>query len=392
MKCWSLVLLCLAATRSLGRRDNLRHRSLVTKRSRAFSGTDDASEFPLTRTAGSGYYTINVALNGSTVSLVVDTASPWLWSYSTVSRADDNDETTETSSPTFNINYLSARLNGLVVSETLSFLDSAAEQQTAPSENTFLQQRSRGMGAKCWVGQATSGDSFWIHQWETSKIQGVLGLACGAQDAGQSSSGQASGQPSLQTALGCAVTATGDTSLTFSLQLREEGGTLTFGAVPESLLVGLVTMPPSLFCGNWRIPLRVSVGTNSASTDGSQAEAVLDSAAIGIIGPAEQVASLASKLGASIEVRSGHMVFAVPCNATDSISNLAFHVGANGQMAQVNLGGPALVTSDRDSAAGNCRLALAAWDSPQWLLGGPFFRQIRGVVFDAGARSVSIAP
>merc|ERR1711956_71862 len=102
---------------------------------------------------------------------------------------------------------------------------------------------SSGMGAQCWVGQATAGDSFWIRQWKTSNIQGVLGLACGANDATQPLNGRNPGKPSLQTALGCAVTATGDTDLTFSLQLHEEGGTLTFGAVPESLLAGLVTMP-----------------------------------------------------------------------------------------------------------------------------------------------------
>lgn len=392
MKCWSLVLLGLVATRSLGRRDNLRHSTIIARRSRASSSNDQATEFSLTRTAGSGYYTVAAALNGSTVHLVVDTASPWLWSYGTGSHTGDDDETMQAEPPTFNIDYLSARLSGLVVSKTLSFTHSAAEQQTVQSEDALLQQSSSGMGSQCWVGQATAGDSFWIRQWKTSNIQGVLGLACGANDATQPSNDRNPGQPSLQTALGCAVAATGDTDLTFSLQLHEEGGTLTFGAVPESLLAGLVTMPPSLFCGNWRIPVRVSLGTKSGSNEKSQAEAVLDSAAVGIIGPEEQVASLASKLGTSIEVRSGRMVFALPCNATDSIPSLVFNVGAVGQMAQVELGGSALVTPDRDSAAGNCRLALAAWDSPQWLLGGPFLRQIRGLVFDAGTRSVSIAP
>jgi len=391
MKCWSLALLGLVATHSLGRRDNLRHRTILARNTRASSRNDQANQFSLTRTS-SGYYTVVAALNGSTTSLVVDTASPWLWSYGTSSHAGD-DEPTQADAPTFNIDYLSARLSGLVVSETLSFSLAAHEQQAVQSEDAPLQQRSSAMGAQCWMGQATSGDTFWVGQWKTSNIQGVLGLACGANDAGQPSSGRNPGQPSLQTALGCAVTATGAAeSQTFSLQLHEAGGTLTFGAVPENLLAGLVTMPPSLFCGNWRIPVRVSVGTKSMSIDKSRAEAVLDSAALGIIGPSEQVASLASKLGASIEVRSSRMVFALPCNATESIPNLTFNVGAIGQMAQVDLGGSALVTPDPDSAAGNCRLPLAAWDSPQWLLGGPFLRQIRGAVFDAGTRSVSIAP
>jgi len=389
MKCWSLVLLGLVVTCSLGRRDNLRHHTILARRSRASSRNDQANEFSVNRTAGSGYYTVVAALNGSTAHLVVDTASPWLWSYGTGSHTGD-DDMTQADAPTFNIDYLSARLSGLVVSETLSFSHGAPEQQTVQSEDVLLQQHSSGMGAQCWVGQATSGDNFWVRQWQTISIQGVLGLACGAHDAGQPLSGPSPGQPCLQTALGCAATAAGIAeSQTFSLQLHEAGGTLTFGTVPESLLAGLVSMPPSLFCGNWRIPVRVSVG-KSGST--SQAEAVLDSAALGIIGPAEQVASLASKLSASIEVRSGHMVFALPCNATDTIPNLSFNVGAVGQMAQVDLGGTALVLPDRDSAAGNCRLPLATWDSPQWLLGGPFFRQIRGVVFDAGTRSVSIAP
>lgn len=396
MKCWSLVLLGLVATRSLGRRDNLRHRTIIARGSRASSSNDQANEFSLTRTAGSGYYTVAAALNGSTVHLVVDTASPWLWSYATGSHTGDDYETTQDDAPTFNIDYLSARLSGLVVAKTLSFSNSAAEQQTVQSEGALLQQRLRGMGADCWVGQATAGDDFWIRQWKTSNIQGVLGLACGASDAtGRNPkpfNGRDPGRPSLQTALGCAVAATGDTDLTFSLQLHDEGGTLTFGAIPESLLAGLVTMPPSLLCGNWRIPVQVSLGTKSDSAGKSQAEAVLDSAAVGIIGPEEQVASLASRLGTSIEVRKGRMVFALPCNATDSIPSLVFNVGAVGQMAQVELGGSALVTPDHDSAAGNCRLVLAAWDSPQWLLGGPFLRQIRGAVFDAGSRQVSIAP
>mmetsp|Transcript_69502 Transcript_69502/g.137463 ORF Transcript_69502/g.137463 Transcript_69502/m.137463 type:complete len:394 (-) Transcript_69502:43-1224(-) len=393
MKCWSLLLLSLVATESLGRRDHLRHRAIQTRRSRGSFRNAEASEFSLTRTTGSGYYTVIAALNGSTVRLVVDTASPWLWSYGKGSHTGEDDgEATQADAPTFNIDYLSAHLSGLVVSETLSFLDGAAEQRGVQSEDALLQQYSSSMGAQCWVGQATSGDSFWIHQWESRKIQGVLGLACGAHDAGQLS-GQNTGQPNLQAALGCAVTASGTAeSQTFSLQLHEEGGTLTFGTIPESLLVGLVTMPPSLFCGNWRIPVRVSVGTESVSTDKPQAEAILDSAALGIIGPAEQVASLAGKLGASIDVRSGKMVFTLPCKDTESIPNLAFHVGATGQMAHVDLGGTGFVIPDSDSAAGNCRLALAAWDSPQWLLGGPFFRQIRGIVFDAGTRSVSIAP
>merc|ERR1719453_2036544 len=90
----------------------------------------------------------------------------------------------------------------------------------------------------------------------------------------------------------------------FSLQLNKQGGTLSFGEPPFDLLRGLVTMPPSMHCGNWRAPLRVSVASKSSTDENfGFSEATLDSAAPGIIGLSEHVASLAKALGASISVR-----------------------------------------------------------------------------------------
>jgi len=331
------------------------------------------NELELTRTAGDGWYTASLGIGGNTSQVIVDTGSPWLWSYAGGSGASG-----EEGAESFSINYLSANLAGTVVKESLSL-------------------HAAKPAGQCKAGKATNGDPFWLKQYKTSGVQGVLGLACGTADSGSG----AEAAKGLQTGLGCmsaaldAESGGGAVSGTsvFALRLTAQGGTLSFGETPFELLRGLVRMPPSMQCGNWRAPVRVSLGGKEFGFS----EATLDSAAPGIVGLSEHVASLAEALGAKIDIRDGGMVFVLPCSRAGELPVVELRLG-QGREATVQLAGEDLVIPD-DSASSaaegggkQCKLALHAWDSPQWILGMPFFRAVRGVVFNPFTQSVSIAP
>lgn len=347
-------------------------------------------ELELTRTAGDGWYTASLKLGDNTSRVIVDTASPWLWSYA---GSDTSGEGEDAEPEKFSISYLSAELSGIVVKEGLALHSGTSK----PSQ--------------CKAGKATNGDDFWLKQYKTSGVQGVLGLACGTADSGAGAAAAAG----LQSGLAC-VSAAADAedgggtesgSSVFALQLGTDGGTLSLGAPPLNLLRGLVAMPPAMRCGNWRAPLRVSTVPQGSSSpkDFGFSEATLDSAAPGIIGLSERVASLAQSLGASISVRNGQMVFVLPCSKASDLPIVEFHMG-QGREALVRLSGEQLVVPDddaqeskeaEDGGAGSsrgkqCRLVFRGWDSPQWLLGMPFFRAVRGVVFNPSTQVVSIAP
>jgi len=330
---------------------------------------------PLNRSAGAGWYTAELELGGKATRVIVDTASPWLWAYAS------SEATPADPKQHFTISYMSASLSGIVSPETLAL-------GSAPRSNI------------CRAGRATEGDSFWIKQWNACGVQGLLGLACGAADAGSPMEEGTPVDTGLQPALMCTASVVGAAGApVFSLQLRESSGTLTFGSVPDDLREGLVQMPPSLFCGNWRVPLRVSVSAwpgeqnSRASRKGPvEAEAILDSAAKGIVGLAERVVPLATSLGGKIELRDGSMVFTIPCQQAASMPVLLLKLGSAGEEVQVAMRGNDLVVPDSRVGAANCRLILGTWDSPQWLLGIPFLKQIRGAVFDPNLQAVSIAP
>merc|ERR1719162_1565932 len=151
-------------------------------------------------------------------------------------------------------------------------------------------------------------------------------------------------------------------------------------------------MPPALQCGNWRAPLRVSLPSvgNTASKDFGFASAILDSAAPGIIGLSEHVAALAQILGARIDVRGDKMVFVMPCSRADDLPEVELHLGPASHEAVVRLSGNELLTADSADPSGKqCRLVFSGWDSPQWILGMPFFRAVRGVVFNPFTQTVS---
>jgi len=338
-------------------------------------------EFELTRTGGDGWYTTSIQIGSNISQVIVDTASPWLWSYS--GRSDAGEEGSDGDPKHFSISYLSAELRGDVLSQAVALHADGTDSSNAAHR-------------ECHVGQATSGDQFWLRQYSTSGVQGVLGLACGTSDSGAGVAA-ASG---LSTGLSCLSSSPiqgGEAGDVFSLQLGKRGGKLSFGAPPFDLLQGLVQMPPSLHCGNWRLPLRVSLAGKTGEDFGF-AEAILDSAAPGIIGLSENVAALAHALGATIDVRDGGMVFVMPCSRADSLPIVELYLG-NGHEARAQLSGNELlvpdvkagVQQDASSLGGEqepslgqdmqCKLIFAGWDSPQWLLGMPFFRAVRGVVF-----------
>jgi len=328
-------------------------------------------ELQLTRTAGDAWYTVPLRIGGNTSRVIVDTASPWLWSYSGNDKTTDDGEEPEK----FSISYLSADLGGNVVSETVA----------------LHADGSPGKG-RCKAGKATHGDTFWLKQYKKTGVQGVLGLACGTADSGAG----AEAAKGLQTGLACASSALdnaggGGGSSKFTLRLTPEGGTLSFGATPMDLLRGLVRMPPAMRCGNWRAPLRVRLG----SKDFGFADATLDSAAPGIIGLSERVASLAEGLGAQIDVREGKMVFVMPCSRASQLPAVELRLGDRREAVVLLSGDQLLVPDDdapKDKQGKQCRLIFMGWDSPQWLLGMPFFHAVRGVVFDPSSQSVSIAP
>lgn len=350
-------------------------------------------EFELTRTGGDGWYTASIQIGSNVSQVIVDTASPWLWSYS--GSGNDGEVGSDGESKHFSISYLSAQIGGNVV------LDTVALHANGMDSSTSASQTSQG---QCRVGQATNGDQFWLRQYSKSGVQGVLGLACGTSDSGAGADAAAG----LSTGLGCVAATSNGGGDIFSLQLGKRGGKLSFGAPPLDLLQGLVQMPPSLHCGNWRMPLRVGLA-GKAGEDFGFAEAILDSAAPGIVGLSENVASLAHALGATIDVRNGGMVFVMPCSRADSLPIVELHLG-NGHNTRIQLSGSELlvpdVTSDAQQDANNaggereapssheqqCKLVFAGWDSPQWLLGMPFFRAVRGVVFNPSTQAVSIAP
>lgn len=330
-------------------------------------------EIQLSRTAGEGWYTADLRIGGNTSKVIVDTASPWLWSYGD-NGAGGGDADTEPER--FSITYLSAQLGGTAVKESVS-----------------LHQDGSGAQGQCKAGRATSGDDFWLRQYKESGVQGVLGMACGTADSGEGASAAASLQPGLE-CVSSALDSGGGGAPEFALRLNAQGGTLSFGIPPFDLLHGLVKMPPSLQCGNWRAPLRVTLPSTGggAGKDFGFAEAILDSAAPGILGLSEHVASLAQALGARIDVREGKMVFVMPCSNAETLPVVELHLGQKKQ-AVVRLSGNDLLLPDAaDSTGKQCRLVFAGWDSPQWILGMPFFRAVRGVVFNPSTQTVSIAP
>jgi len=372
--CWSILLYAAArfewSAASLLRSGLRRvgHQAPDVWAGTAAQGPETPQEIELTRTAGEGWYTASLSIGGNTSQVIVDTASPWLWSYGG-SQGGGGDATPER----FSITYLSAQLSGNALKESVSFHEDGSG------------------GGQCKAGKATSGDEFWMRQYKDSGVQGVLGLACGTADGGDG----AAAASSLHTGLACATSALGssDGTSTFSLRLNAQGGKLSFGFPPPmELLQGLVKMPPSLMCGNWRAPLRVRLG-DASSKDFGTASAILDSAAPGILGLSEHVASLAQSLGAKIDVRDGKMVFVMPCSRADDLPTVELHLGRKSHEAVVKLSGNDLLLPDAADASGKqCRLVFAGWDSPQWILGMPFFRAVRGVVFNPVTQAVSIAP
>jgi len=326
-------------------------------------------EVPLTRTP-EGWYVAEVDLAGMPRRLVVDTGSPWLWAFGQPgqSGADGQPEQgqeQEQGQP-FRVQYTGVALEGVASQQALSLAGQAAAAQ------------------QCTVGRATAGDDFWLRQ---KGVDGVAGLACGTRD----TAGGGSSSGGLNVSLGCFAAAAG--SRQFALELTEDGGTLSFGAIPERLLPGLKDMPPSLFCGNWRAPMRVFAGEGrAAKAVGQPAEAMIDSGEPGVRGPLEAVMKLASALGAEtvIDPENGSGVhFQVPCDKADSLPSLTLALGDAGE-AKVTLPGAALV--GKKNAKGACSVLLRGSDARQWVLGMPFFRSIRGVLFDPDRRGVSIAP
>jgi len=329
-------------------------------------------EFPLTRTED-GWYAVDINLAGNSSSVIVDTASPWVWAYG----APQDGEV----APKFEIHYGSASLSGVALEETVSF-------GSAPPPPAGSSSSNASEANKCRAGRATSGDGFWTRQ---RGVGGVLGLSCGGADSGSPMlDGSADG--ALEPALGCVSRAVGQSS-SFSLQLGDSGGTLSFGAAPVHLLRGLVEMPASTLCGLWRAPLRVSVQGHHGEQS-AQAEAVFDSAAKGIVGPTMEVARLGRALGATAEVvGAGHLVHRIPCEKASAMPSVIFTFAGTDREAKVEFAGADLVVPDTNSTTGGCRLILGAQeDSQQWLLGIPFFRKIRGAVFDVDPPTVSIAP
>lgn len=334
--------------------------------------TDLTQEIQLTRTSADGWYVATLKLGGNDSQVIVDTGSPWLWSYG---GSEQSGVDVDAKPEAFSITYLSAELGGNAVKESVA-----------------LHSDGTSSVGQCKAGRATSGDEFWLRQ--GSGVQGVLGLACGTADSGAG----AAAASSLQTGLSCVTSALGTddaNAAVFALRLNAQGGTLSFGIPPFDLLHGLVKMPPALQCGNWRAPLRVSLPSvgNTASKDFGFASAILDSAAPGIIGLSEHVAALAQTLGARIDVREGKMVFVTPCSRADDLPAVELHLGPASHEAVVQLSGSELLMTDSADPSGKqCRLVFSGWDSPQWILGMPFFRAVRGVVFNPFTQSVSIAP
>lgn len=373
LKLW-LAALCVEEVCGVGRLAHvhvgtLRGARRLGKAKTRFGEPGSSVEFSLQRTSGLGWYTMPVSLDGNVSHVIVDTASPWLWAYGSQNSSQ------EANAPRFTINYQAASLGGIVLPESLSFASGEAGAATT----------------SCRAGHALEGDNFWIQQFGAG-AQGVMGLACGGADSGSPMDASVAAGAGLEPAVGCAAKAAGAASAwgseTFSLQLRTDGGTLTFGDVPEALLPGLVEMPRMLMCGNWRAPVKVGVRGKGFG----RAEAVIDSAAPGIVGLSEHVAAMASALGAKVEVRGEKLVYPVSCANAESLPSLQLVLGEQGHAAHVELPGGDLVVPDPAAGEGKCRLLLGSWDSPQWLLGMPFFRRIRGAVFNVDSRSVSIAP
>lgn len=338
-------------------------------------------ELPITKTR-EGWLTIDVPVEGVKTRLALDTGSGLLWARTTAVAAQNGSV---------------ARPHRLSVADILAITRRFSAQYGRGSvagdvRDSAVELRS-GKPQRCAVGRATQLSAFWARQ---QTIDGVLGLACGDGLAAP--------------ALRCAVpgpSASSAEQQVFSLQLREEGGTLSLGFVPPQFQASLVWMPPTANCGHWNVPffsLAVASRTPASSPEeilgGPRiADALLDSGSDGIVGPTFAVISLARALGASpaaaAEGYGAEVTFyTVPCAAAVTLPHLTLGLGVKGAErgeASVTLTGSDLVTVSGTGNTTTCHLRLAGWGTESWILGRAFLTRLKATVFDVESKSVGLA-
>lgn len=330
------------------------------------SGTGSVASFGgqslrLTRTK-QGWYTAELSIAGEqALHLAVDTGSGALWF-----RPQAGDAGSHASNASGTVSFSAQYGRGGVSGEV---------RHEAVGVGTGSEQHS------CAVGQVSHEDPFWERQ---QTIDGLLGLGC--DDGGSVS------------ALKCLLPE--GKHRTFTLQLDEDGGSLSFGDVPPQYQGSLVFMPPSESCSHWAVPLLgLSAAGRDFLGDGSGALAILDSGSDGIIGPTFAVIALAEKMGATSapagEGYGGQVTFyTVKCSSID-LPDLTFSLGdasSPGMMANLTLPGQSLMyQGSGDVDSNDCRLRLVGWETQSWILGRAFMTHLKATVFDMDQHQVALS-
>lgn len=312
----------------------------------------------LTRTK-QGWYTAELTIGGEPAHLAVDTGSSALWLRPP--SGGDVGASNASGAVHFSAQYGRGGVSGDVRHE--SVVAGAGEQHS------------------CAVGQVNHEDPFWERQ---TTIDGLLGLGC--------DNGGAAG------AMQCLLPE-GERQ-TFTMQLDDDGGSVTFGDVPPQFQGSLVFMPPTETCGHWAVPM---LGLFASGHDflggGGGAQAILDSGSDGIVGPTFAVIALAEKMGATSappgDGYGGEVTFyTVKCSSID-LPDLTFSLGdasSPGMQANVTLPGQSLVyQGNSDSDSNDCRLRLVGWETQSWILGRAFMTHLKATVFDVGHHQVALA-
>lgn len=330
------------------------------------SGTGSAAftdqPLQLTRTK-QGWYTAELSIAGGQAHLAVDTGSSTLWIRQLPGDAATALSASNASSAVhFSAQYGRGGVSGEVRHEAV-VVGAGTEQHS------------------CAIGRVSREDPFWARQ---KTIDGLLGLGC--DDGGSAS------------ALKCLLPE--GEHQTFTLQLDEDGGSLSFGDVPPQYQGNLVFMPPTEACGHWAVPL---LGLSAAGQDflggGGGAQAILDSGSDGIVGPTFAVIALAEKMGATSapagEGYGGQVTFyTVKCSSID-LPDLTFSLGdasSPGMMANLTLPGQSLIyQGSGDVDSNDCRLRLVGWETQSWILGRAFMTHLKASVFDVGQHQVALA-
>lgn len=329
-------------------------------------GSGSASSFgdetmQLTRTK-QGWYTVELSIAGEQAHLAVDTGSSALWLRSPVEgdAATASDAGNASGAVHFSAQYGRGGVSGEVKHEAVV---------------------GTGSEHSCAVGRVSHEDPFWARQ---KSIDGLMGLGC---DNGGSAG-----------ALRCLLPE--GEHQTFTMQLDDDGGSLSFGEVPPQYQGSLVFMPPTESCGHWAVPM---VGLSAAGHDflevGGGAQAIIDSGSDGIVGPTFAVIALAEKMGATPappgDGYGGQVTFyTVKCSSID-LPDLTFSLGdasSPGMLANVTLPGQSLVyQGNSDSDSNDCRLRLVGWETQSWILGRAFMTHLKATVFDVGQHQVALS-